>query len=136
MRVTATVDSRSSQKRTGRGIERLEVAHEGPRRLRARPLGAVHVQRQAEDEAADTVALDQSLDLLDVGGELDASDRLERRGDAPFDVREGEADRLGAEVDPDKAGAGRKTVDDGSQIGVGGVHRGLLWSRNLGDAGC
>ncbi len=35
--------------------DRFQVAHEGPGRLHPRPLRAVHVERKAEDEAADRV---------------------------------------------------------------------------------
>ena len=61
MRVTAAVDSRSSQKTMGMLILLREIASEGAGRLGARALRAVHVERQAEDDA-DRLVLGDQLD--------------------------------------------------------------------------
>ncbi len=61
--------------------QRREVAEEGARRLRARPLGAVHVDRQAEDQPADLLLRAERQQRLRVLAELRAADRVERRGD-------------------------------------------------------
>ena len=59
-RSTAAVDSRSSQSAIGSSVSLREIAGEGAGRLRARPLAAVHVDRQAEHEA-DRAALGGDL---------------------------------------------------------------------------
>ena len=65
--------------------QRGEVAQEGARRLSARTFGAVHVDRQAEDQAADLFARAEREQRLGVLGEFRAADRVEAawRSSAP-----------------------------------------------------
>ena len=107
-RSAAAVESRSSQSTTGRSRQRREVAEEGARRLGARTLGAVHVDRQAEDEPADFLARAEREERLGVLGEFRAADGVERRGDLQPRIGERDADRLGAEVEPGEPRAGRQ----------------------------
>ena len=65
-RSAAAVDSRSSQSATGSVGQGSEIAQEGARRLSARALRAVHVDRQAEDQAADLFAGAERKQLLGV----------------------------------------------------------------------
>ena len=58
-RVTAAVDSRSSQKAIGRSRKRQQVARELADRLSARPVGPGEGQRQADHQPADAVGVDQ-----------------------------------------------------------------------------
>jgi hypothetical protein len=52
---------------------REQIMGKGADRLGAGPLAAVHVGREAEDEAAYAVPVDDGLELCGVGGELAAA---------------------------------------------------------------
>ena len=62
------------------------------------------------------MSLAQEAQARDVGGELHPADGLERRGDLPAHIREGEPDRLGAQVDPDEAPAARGGRDESPNL--------------------
>src|SRR3712207_8689596 len=63
----------------GEGEDRLEVAHEGPGRLRAGSLRPVHVQGQAEYEPASLVALAEPLHALRIGRSEEHTSELQSR---------------------------------------------------------
>src|SRR3546814_5314791 len=58
-----------------------EIAGELAHRLAARPFAAVHVHRQADDQAADAVVAAEHGEAGGIVAELAAPDGLERRGD-------------------------------------------------------
>jgi len=89
-------------------VQRDEVAGEGARGLRRRSLASVHVQRQADDQSADAVRLDETMKLRRIRRELAALQRLERRGDGQKRVGERKPDGLLAEIESDQAAARRK----------------------------
>ena len=101
-RVTAAVDSRSSQKAIGRSRKRQQVARELADRLSARPVGPGEGQRQADHQPADAVGVDQGEEARHVVAKTAAADGFERGGDDPARVGESEADRLGADIEADQ----------------------------------
>ena len=98
-RVTAAVDSRSSQKTIGRSRKRQQVARELAHRLGARPVDAGKGQRQADHQPAHPVGVDQGEEPRHILAKAAAADRFERRGDDPAGVGERKADRLGADIE-------------------------------------
>ena len=80
MRVTAEVERRSSQKAMGSGVFLRQVAGEGAGGLDAGAFGAIHVERQAEDDGGDLVFSDEVQDAFGILGELGPLDGFERAG--------------------------------------------------------
>ena len=91
-----------------------EVADKGAGRLHARAFGSVHVERQADDDAGDSVAGNQRQQTLGVGGELGSADGLDRRGAVAHAVGYRDTDGLGAEI---KAHQLARDGQDGERIG-------------------
>ena len=87
-----------------------EIAREGARRLRARAFRAIEIEGEAYDEGADLVRADRVLDGLHVGGELDAADRVVRRGDRARHVGQRKPDRLGADVEAEQPRIAREQL--------------------------
>lgn len=82
----------------GQGRELRKIAHEGARRLRARPFGAVHIERQPDDQGANIEigrAFEQGGGVL---RELHSPDRIERRREPPLNVRKRQSDGFGPEI--------------------------------------
>ena len=108
VRVTAAVESRSSHIRIGSGERAAKLRANAPRRLRRRPVAAVHVERQADDQPADILPGDDRLQLDRIRRELAALERLHRRRHGQQRVRQREPDRLLAEIEAEQAVAGRE----------------------------
>ena len=121
-RSAAAVESRSSHSVTGNSRQRSEVAEEGARRLSARTFGAVHVDRQPKDQAADILSPAEREERLGVLREFLAADRLKRRGDFQPRIGQRDADRLGAEIETGEAHSRRKPFGEGfdRDVGTGG----------------
>ena len=107
-RSTATVESRSSQKAIGKFGALGEIAREGARRLRARALRSVHVERQAEHEADRAPLRRERQDPVGIDGEGLARDGFDAGREPAVRIGGGDADRLGAEVEPDQGAARRQ----------------------------
>ena len=106
-----------------------QIAGKLPHRLAARPLAAVHVQGQADDQAADIVFGDQVVQGLRVERELSPGDGFERGGDGEPDVAHGKADRLFAQVKAEQALTGFQGLGQfGRRFDDHGVERSLLAS--------
>ena len=90
----------------GQRCELRQVAREGARCLGARALGPVEADGQSDHEAAHAMLLRDLEEAPGVGRELGPRQRGEPRGDGARHVGEGEAHRLGADVEPQQARAG------------------------------
>ena len=94
-----------------------DVAGEGAGRLAARAFAAVQVQRQADDDAGDILLLEECDQRRLVGGELGAADGLRGGRDAPAGVAQGDADRLGADIQARQPAALRQPGGEGRPVG-------------------
>ena len=92
-----------------RQAERRQIAGEGADRLGARAVAAVHVERQADDEAGDARDGDEGGERGQILGELGAADGLGGAGEAPARIADREADGLGADIEPGERAAMRKS---------------------------
>ena len=83
--------------------------------MRPRAFAAVHVDGQPEHEARGLALRGQRQQPGGVGGKTAARDGLDARCDPSVRVARGDADGLGAEVEPDQGAAdgqmGRKLGD-------------------------
>ena len=121
----ATLDNRSSTKARGRNRSASSSVR---RRLSAKlrvdcarpPLAAVHVERQAEDEPGDPLRIDEARDGLGVGGEPSSADGLQWRRQRHLAAAQGEADRPGAQIEPQQtsaqAGGLRQRIEGDAQM--------------------
>src|SRR5271155_5609807 len=82
--------------------ERHEIAGELARRLGARAVAAGQGERQADHEPADAVRVDQREEPRHVIAKAPPADGFERARDDEAGVGEGEADRFGADIEPDQ----------------------------------
>src|SRR3546814_6871908 len=82
-----------------------EVAGESAGALGPWAVAAVHVERQANDEADDGLRGDELAQCFEIGGEFPAEDRLVGGREAPPCVAERHADRPGADVESRTAAA-------------------------------
>ena len=103
-----------------------QVAREGPARLAARRFAAVHVDRQADDDACGRAGGDRCLQQRFVFGEFAPRDKIGGGGEAPACVAKGGADGLAADIKPDQHPAFRQRVakfqsggcDDGHHLSL------------------
>ncbi len=116
----------------GRGVHVAKIAQERPRRLNARPLAAVHVERQADDQREGLEARDLLGQLLRVGCKLLALDGQKGGPDAAFDIGERKTDRLRAEVDADQPGFCRQELGEFFERDRAGGHAVALTCRAVG----
>jgi hypothetical protein len=79
-------------------------------RLGPRPIGAGEGQRQADDEAGNAMGIDQRREPRHILAKAAPPDRLERSGDDPAGVGQGEADRLGPDVEAHQPPSGRHRI--------------------------
>lgn len=84
----------------GKVRQPLKIADEGARRLRARAFGAIHIDRKADDDATDIVALERGKKRFGVLREFLAHHHLTRRRQRQSAVGDRKTDGLGAEVEP------------------------------------
>jgi hypothetical protein len=108
MRVTAEVDRRSSQKAIGRSSFWLRLRAKA--RVDPWTLGAVHVERQAENDGDGLVFCHELDDALGVLGELGALDGLEGRRGIAHAIRYRDANGLGAEIEAENFSGRRDGV--------------------------
>ena len=101
-----------------RKLKRSKIASEGADGLGPRAIAAVHVERQADDQADDCFAFERnSAGCSEVGGELGPADCFGRPGKAPARIADRQADRLRSDVEP-----GELAVSNGRRE-FGGVAR-------------
>ena len=94
----------------GSGAGQVYMSPELAHRLSSRPIGAGEGQRQADDEAGDAMGVDQRRKARHILAKAATPDRLERIGDDPAGVRQGEADRLGSDVEAHQPRPRRRRV--------------------------
>ncbi len=70
------------------------------------PSRAIHVDRQAEHEAGRAALGGERQDALGVGGEIAARHGFDAGRQSAIGIADGDADGLGAEIEPDQAAAG------------------------------
>ena len=85
----------------------FKIAYEGAYRLGPRPFGAVHVARQPDYDARNSVFVCEFEKVGRIGGELAAHDDVKGRGDEPAPVGQRDADRLCARIEAHQCSGGR-----------------------------
>src|SRR5271166_3962282 len=89
---------------------RPKVAGECARRLRARAIASLEIERQSENDAGDLELGENGDQRGGVLLERSARQGFERRSNPTLDVGEREPDCLGSEIDADQAGLGRQAL--------------------------
>ena len=103
MRVTATVDNRSSQWAIGISRRASKFAANWRTDWQRGPLAAVHVEGKPDDEPANPFLVDQGEEAFGVGLKLSATQSLTRCGDPEGGVREGDTDGFRAHIEAHQA---------------------------------
>ncbi len=85
-----------------------EIAGKGAGRLRARALRPIHVERQPKHEARCPALRREGEQARCIGRKRLPRDRLHPGREAPLGIARGDADRLGAEIEPDQRAALRQ----------------------------
>ncbi len=88
--------------------ELRQIARKGPRRLRARPFTAVHIDRQAEQESRGFTLTGKLQNACGVQLKPRPRDGLDRSGDAAIRIAGRDADGLGAEIQAEQRAALRQ----------------------------
>jgi hypothetical protein len=114
--------------------EAAKVADEGTGRLDARSFRSVHVERQADDQSGDPMFGGQLQQGRRVGLELAPPDGGQRRADPPFRVADGDADGLGAQVEPHQRRLRTQEAGKVFQFGIGPrrIHGVIITARRIG----
>ena len=107
-RSTAAVESRSSHRpigKSGRGARLRAKARADCARGPSRPI---HVERQPKHEARRPALPGEGEQARRIGRKTLRRDRLHPGREAPLGIARGDADRLGAEIEPDQRAALRQ----------------------------
>lgn len=116
-----------------------EISCERARRLRARPLGAVHIDRKPEHEGDGTPLLRELNQARRIEREASARNGFDRSRDPAIRIADSDTDGFGAEIETDQRAANRQErggVDEGQdrhrvRLARCGRH-GQLWLSGVG----